>query len=165
MPSRPLEARINQVARCACRRCVAFLLRELERYTSSITRFERPLPLKDQDDVRQEAGVALVRALDDWEGEGSFKAYYGTVLANHMASLNRWFTTQGRGGEQPLSLDADAFVGSEDSRVALIDTVPDRSLDTATIVMIRESIFEYLASVDDASRRACIAYEAHALVA
>jgi hypothetical protein len=122
-------------------------------------RFERPLPLKDDDDLQQEAGLALIKALDHWDGTGDFTAYYGSILANHMASLNQWFATQGRGGERPLSLDAEIFTRRDGKRVELVETVPDRSMDTLKIVLIRESIAEYLAAADDAATRACVVYD------
>jgi DNA-directed RNA polymerase specialized sigma24 family protein len=128
-------------------------------------RFEAPLPMKADEDLQQEAWIALDRALATWEGLGDFTAYYGTVLANHMAALNRWFTTEGRGGEQPLSLDADAFRDGDGRRVELIETVPDRTMDTAKIVQIRETINELVAARGDIATQACIAYESRSLLA
>jgi hypothetical protein len=152
-------ARVNAAAGCKCRGCVEHLTEELRRYTRWMIRFERPLPLKDDDDLQQEAGLALINALDHWDGTGDFTAYYGSILANHMASLNQWFATQGRGGERPLSLDAEVFTRHEGKRVELVETVPDRSMDTLKIVLIRESIAEYLAAADDAATRACVVYD------
>ena len=155
---------INDAARCSCARCVERLVVELQAYTRSVVRAEAPRQLP-HDDATQEARITLIRALDDWTDQGDFTAFYGTLLGNHFASLNRWFTTQGRGGEQPLSLDAEIFAYRDGGRVDLIDTIPDRTMDTLRIVLIRESVNEYLAAVDDEAVQACIRFETNEVLA
>jgi hypothetical protein len=149
---------LNDIARCSCSRCVERLVVELQAYTRSVVRAEAPRQLP-RDDAVQEARIALIRALDDWTGHGDFTAFYGTLLGTHFTSLSRWFTTEGRGGEQPLSLDAEVFAYRDGGRVDLIETIPDRTMDTLRIVLIRESIGEYLAAADDEATRACIRFE------
>lgn len=152
------RAQLNEIARCRCARCVERLLVALQAYTRSVVRAEAPRQLP-HDDAIQEARITLVRALDDWTGDGDFTAFYGTLLGTHFTSLSRWFTTEGRGGDQPLSLDAEVFAYRDGGRVDLIDTIPDRTMDTLRIVLIRESIGEYLAAADDEATRACIRFE------
>lgn len=157
--------RTNALARCACDRCEERLRIELDTYTRWILRFEAPLPMRSEQDLEQESWLALNRSLASWERLGDFTPYYGTILSNHMAALNRWFRTEGRGGQQPLSLDADAFTAGDGRRVELIETVPDRTMDTAKIVELRETIEEFLAARGDAASQACVAFEARRLLA
>ena len=155
---------INDAARCSCARCVERLVVELQAYTRSVVRAEAPRQLP-HDDATQEARITLIRALDDWTDQGDFTAFYGTLLGNHFASLSRWFTTQGRGGEQPLSLDAEIFAYRDGGRVDLIDTIPDRTMDTLRIVLIRESVNEYLAAADNEAAQACVRFETNQMLA
>lgn len=152
------RAPVNNIARCACERCIERLVERLRPYTTAIVRSEGPSIL-GRDDAHQEADVALVEASDCWPEEGDFTAFYGTVLANKLTSIARWHSTQGRGGQQPLSLDETIFPTRTGRPTDLLDTLPHFSVDPLFVVMLKEGIQESRAAGHDAIQQRCIVYE------
>lgn len=153
------EEQLNSMARCGCdRRCGPRVRAELEPYTATIVRHESPSMLT-REEAWQEADLALLDALEDWSSDGSFTSFYGTVLANRFTSIARWWSTEGRGGESPLSLDSAVFEHATGRRVELVETVPDRTKDTAKIAMARLRIAELIAARRAAAVAACDAYQ------
>lgn len=154
------EEQVDSMASCGCdHRCSPRLREMLGAYTATIVRHEAPSVLT-RDDALQEADLALLEALEDWSPEGHFASFYGTVLANRFTSIARWWSTDGRGGETPLSLDSAVFEHATGRRVELIETVRDRTIDTAEIAFARLRIAEELAARHAAAMAACDVYRA-----
>lgn len=126
--------------------CFYRLWEELEPYTATAIERHRRRYCRDRDrreardDLRAIARLMLYEACLSWSHDRGFTAFYGTVLANALASSLRVELAEKRGGGvRPCRLDAPAFYDGLRS-VTLADRVADRSVDPLEIVLAKERL-------------------------
>lgn len=150
IPPAALGARANAFAGCGCPRCRERLAAQLHNY---IGRMLADPYFRDlgHDEGRGVANEELIRAVESWPG-GNFTGWFSRRFRTRVRSL---YAARSQEEREQLSLDAPAVLADDgDGRlVPLGERVPDRSIDVAEIVILRE----LLATEALAQRAACAA--------
>jgi len=127
--------RQNALAGCHCRTCIADLVEDLGAYTGTVAARYAPYDMEPED-AEGEAMVALLTAIDTWPGRDSFAAFYAFKVRDHFAGVRARASVQRRQAAVE-SLDKPLRAGEA---WTLADTIPDRSIDVVTIVILRDRL-------------------------
>jgi hypothetical protein len=138
-PPHNLAARSNAFAGCGCPRCRQRLAEQMTHYIAKMIAgpfFSR----LDPDEARAEANLELIRSIDSWPG-GNFTGWFAARFKHRVQQL---YSRRRPEEDQMLSLDAAAVLANDDGgrMVPLGERIPDRTVDVAQIVLLRERVSE-----------------------
>jgi hypothetical protein len=139
VPPRGLADRANAFAGCGCLRCQDRLAFQMQPYIGKMVAAPLCAGL-DRDEARAQANAELLTAVETWPG-GNFTGWFSSRFRLRVRSMR---AAQRERERMEISLDAPAVLADDGdgSQVPLGERIPDRTVDVATIVELRERVAE-----------------------
>lgn len=143
--SSDFERGCQTAALCGCARCETWLVERLRPWIGAMVMARSWTAALELDEIKQEGAISIGRALDSWDPDGgTFMSFFPRLFECRMIEMLRYASTLGRRAEAAaVPLDAPIVGGGNRARyVTYADRIPDRSIDVASIVVIRERVWE-----------------------
>lgn len=139
IPPRGLADRANAFAECGCLRCQDRLAVQMQPYIGKMVTAPLCAGL-DRDEARAQANAELLRSIESWPG-GNFSGWFSSRFRLLVRSMR---AAQGERTRMEISLDAPEVLADDGdgSQVPLGERIPDRTVDVAKIVELRERVAE-----------------------
>jgi len=139
VPPRPLADRTNAFARCGCLRCQDRLAVQMQPYIGKLITAPLCAGL-DRDEARAQANGELIAAIETWPGQ-NFSGWFSACFRLRVRSMR---AVQRERERMEISLDAPVVLADDGdgSQVPLGERIPDRTVDVAKIVELRERVAE-----------------------
>jgi hypothetical protein len=139
VPPRGIADRTNAFARCGCLRCQDRLAVQMQPYIGKMVTAPLCAGL-DRDEARAQANDELLASIENWPGR-NFSGWFSSRFRLRVWSIR---AAQREKGRMEISLDAPAVLADDGngSQVPLGERIPDRTIDVAKIVELRERVAE-----------------------
>jgi hypothetical protein len=139
VPPRTYAERSNALAECGCQHCCDRLAVHLQSYIGKMIAASLFSGL-EREEARAEANLVLMSAIETWPG-GNFIGWFTACFTSRVMNIYVSRTTEER---RLASLDAPAVLADDEGGriVPLGERIPDRSVNTLIIVLLRERMAE-----------------------